>query len=215
MSYHDRLPFGAKTVVVPGKGTYAFKPVGNCSHATGFNVYFHPEGMPARSPGQGRMRVVITDDLRWDVEYQATYNLSPDVVKAAAEPAREWLVADQSALLHAINGTAVMEHGSIVGRRQDLDQCHKGRQAWLARDQARAQGGSEPSVMTPEKVEAAWLDLVAYDESVADRKRGLEAVISALKERTKRRAGAKPTTDEVMDQAREAAFPSAGAAPGP
>jgi len=215
MSRHDQLPYGIKTVAVPGQGTYGFQSVGNTSHTTGFDVYFHPEGMPARAPGYGRMRVVITEDLGWDVEYVKADRLSPDVVKAATEPSRRWLDVEQGALLFSILGAAEIEHRLITRKRDDLTLRHEGRRSWLAREQGRPQGSNEPVTMTPEKVEAARADLAGYNDGIADRERGLKAVIAAIREFTKGGPGPRRKMDEVLEEAREAAFPSDGKAPGP
>lgn len=62
-----RLPFCGDCggpVTVPGLGTFAYVSVGNTSHATGLDAYFHPEGALEPAAGFRRHHAVIGPDLR-------------------------------------------------------------------------------------------------------------------------------------------------------
>lgn len=216
MSHDESLPFGIDKVVVPGKGTYGFQSVGDTSYTTGFDVYFHPEGMPARAPGYGRMRVVVLDDFSWDLRFVAAHRLDEETVRTAAEPARSWMEDQQTNLMFSLLGAAEPELKERQRRRKDLTRWLSWHEDWLKRDAARPAGDNEPPKTTPEKVEAARKALKDFDAASEPRERILERVLAAVRIYAGGKAvrGTRNMTDLLEEARQEFAQPEV-VVPGP
>lgn len=181
MNRNESLPFGIDKAVVPGKGTYGFQSVGDTSYTTGFDIYFHPEGMPSRAPGYGRMCVVVNDDFTWDFRFVAAHRLAEETVRAAAEPARSWMESQQTNLMFSILGAAEPELKERQRRRKDLTRWLSWHEDWLRQEAAKPPGGNEPPRTTPEKVEAARKNLETFEATSEPRERILERVLAAVR----------------------------------
>lgn len=215
MSHDESLPFGIDKVVVPGKGTYGFQSVGDTSYTTGFDVYFHPEGMPARAPGYGRMRVVVLDDFSWDLRFVAAHRLDEETVRTAAEPARSWMEGQQTNLMFSLLGAAEPELKERQRRRKDLTRWLSWHEDWLRQDAAKPPGGNEPPKTTPEKVEAARKNLEEFNATSETRERILERTIKAVRTYASNKTRAGRTMDDLLEEARQEFAQPEVVVPGP
>ncbi len=197
--------FGRDSYAVPGKGTYAFHPVGNQNHVTGFDVIFHPEGEKVRPWGYGRMRVAVADDMAWDVEYVGTTKLDEAVVREAAGPAREWLESHPKELHFALRGAVAIERGWALKRRFDLECEVTLREAILRRDPER------PSAA--DRAEAARKAMESFEEEAAARERVLSAVSDILDSHRPSRHGEPGFLAARLAEAREEFLAPAGPTP--
>jgi hypothetical protein len=216
MSGRDEIPWGIEKVAVPGHGTYGFQSVAGPHHTSGFDVYFHPEGMPARSPGYGRMRLVIADDLTWDVEFVKAERIPEHLVREAGGPAREWMGSQQGVLMFSLLGAAQTERKATMEKREELARALAWRRNGLELDRARPPGSNRQPHSSPEKVESARLKLEQFDAATAPRNKVLQAVIDAAYafSHPDTRKG-RTTMAEFLDDAREAIHPAEAAAPAP
>lgn len=197
--------FGRDSYIVPGRGTYAFHPVGNQNHVTGFDVLFHPEGGMPRSKGYGRMRVVVADDMAWGVEYVGTTQLDEAVVREASGPAREWLESHSVELHSALRGAVGIERGWAAKRRVDLENELSLREAILRRDPER------PSAV--DRAETARKDLESFEEDAAGRERVLSAVSDVLDAHRPSRSGEQGLLPGKLADAREEFLAPTGPTP--
>lgn len=214
MSRDENLPFGIDKVAVPNKGTYGFQSVGDTSYTTGFDVYFHPEGMPSRAPGYGRMCVVVNDDFTWDVRFVAAHRLDEEIVRTAAEPARSWLESQQTKLMFSILGAAEPELKERQRRRRDLTRGLEWQEDWLKRDAAKPPGGNEPPRTTPERVEAARKALETFEAASEPRERILERTIKAVRIYSTNKTRAGRTMNDLLEEARQEFAQPEAVAPG-